>query len=212
MSGKFEAVLWDFGGVILSSPFDAFTKYEAEIGLPQGFIRQLNSRDPDNNAWAKLERSEVTLDEFCKLFEAEARALGGELSGRKVVSLLSGEVRPEMVAALRNVAARYKTACLTNNVRHSTRAPGKQTQINEIMKIFGVVVESSKVGVRKPEPAFYAQACAMLEIEPSQAVFLDDLGVNLKPARAMGMATIKVEHPEQALAELEELLGHSVRD
>ncbi|MCA8929139.1 MAG: HAD-IA family hydrolase [Alphaproteobacteria bacterium] len=211
MPGPFSAVLWDFGGVILSSPFDAFARYEAEIGLPDGFIRRLNATNPDDNAWAKLERSDVSLDEFCNLFEAEARAAGGELSGHKVISLLAGEVRPDMVAALRTVAARYKTACLTNNVKTSTRTPEKQAEIDRIMGIFGVVVESSKVGVRKPEPAFYAKACAMLEIEPHQAIFLDDLGVNLKPARAMGMATIKVASPAQALGELEILLGHPVR-
>lgn len=211
MPGPYSAVLWDFGGVILSSPFDAFASYEAEAGLPEGFIRRLNATNPHDNAWARLERSDVSVEEFCKLFEAEARAAGGELSGRKVISLLSGEVRPEMVAALRNVAARYKTACLTNNVRTSTRSPEKQAEIDEIMRIFGVVVESSKVGVRKPEPAFYEQACAMLQIEPQQAIFLDDLGINLKPAREMGMATIKVESPGQALDALEGLLGHSVR-
>jgi len=211
MPGPFSAVLWDFGGVILSSPFEAFAQYEAEAGLPAGFIRRLNTTNPHDNAWAKLERADVSLDAFCDLFEAEARAAGGELSGRKVISLLAGEVRPEMVAALRNVADRYKTACLTNNVKSSTRTPAKQAEIDEIMKIFGVVVESSKVGVRKPEPEFYRQACAMLEIEPQQAIFLDDLGINLKPARAMGMATIKVTSPAQALAELEGLLGHSVR-
>jgi putative hydrolase of the HAD superfamily len=212
MNRKFEAVLWDFGGVILSSPFDAFAQYEEETGLTPGFIRQLNARNPNANAWAKLERSEVSVEEFCRLFEAEALALGGTLSGERVISLLSGEVRPEMVAALRNVASRYKTACLTNNVRHSARTPEKQAQIDEIMAIFGAVIESSKVGVRKPEPTFYERACQILEIKPSQAVFLDDLGVNLKPARAMGMATIKVENPAEALSELEALLGHSVRD
>jgi putative hydrolase of the HAD superfamily len=212
MPGPFSAVLWDFGGVILSSPFDAFAEYEADIGLPPGFIRQLNARNPHDNAWAKLERADVSTDEFCRLFEAEALAAGGELSGKKVISLLSGEVRPEMVAALRNVAARYKTACLTNNVKASTRPRHKQARIDEIMTIFGVVVESSKVGVRKPEPEFYRKACAMLEIEPSQAIFLDDLGINLKPAREMGMATIKVTSAAQALDDLEALLGHSVRD
>ena len=167
MPGPFSAVLWDFGGVILTSPFDAFAEYEAEIGLPQGFIRRLNATNPHDNAWARLERSDVSLEEFCNLFEAEARAAGGDLSGRKVVSLLAGEVRPEMVAALRNVAARYKTACLTNNVKTSTRTPEKQAEIDEIMKIFGVVVESSKVGVRKPEPAFYEKACATLRARPA---------------------------------------------
>ena len=211
MQEPFKAVLWDFGGVILSSPFDAFAAYEREIGLPAGFIRGLNTRNPHHNAWAKFERSEVSPEEFCRLFEAEARAAGGELQGERIIACLSGDIRPNMVAALRNVASRYKTACLTNNVKGAKRAPEKQAAISEIMTIFDEVVESSKVGVRKPEPAFYEHACAALQIEPSQAVFLDDLGINLKPARAMGMATIKVGDPEQALDELEALLGHSVR-
>lgn len=211
MTQQFKAVLWDFGGVVLSSPFDAFAEYEREIGLPAGFIRGLNTTNPDTNAWARFERSEISPEEFCRLFEAEARAAGGELQGERIIACLSGEVRPAMVAALRNVASKYKTACLTNNVKGAKRAPEKQSAIADIMTIFDEVVESSKVGVRKPEPAFYAHACKALAIEPAQAIFLDDLGINLKPARAMGMATIKVGDPEQALDELEFLLGHSVR-
>lgn len=211
MNQEFKAVLWDFGGVILSSPFDAFAEYEREIGLPAGFIRSLNTKNPHSNAWARFERSEVSPEEFCRLFEEEARAAGGDLQGERIIACLSGEVRPNMVAALRNVASRYKTACLTNNVKGAKRSPDKQSAIADIMTIFDEVVESSKVGVRKPEPAFYEHACKALAIEPAQAVFLDDLGINLKPARAMGMATIKVGDPEQALDELEALLGHTVR-
>jgi putative hydrolase of the HAD superfamily len=211
MTQEFDAVLWDFGGVILSSPFDAFAEYEREIGLPAGFIRGLNTTNPHTNAWARFERSEIPPEEFCRAFEAEARAAGGELQGERIIACLSGEVRPNMVAALRKVASRYKTACLTNNVKGAKRSPEKQSAVAEIMAIFDAVVESSKVGVRKPEPAFYRHACEILEIEPHRAIFLDDLGINLKPAREMGMATIKVGDPEQALDELEALLGHSVR-
>lgn len=211
MPGPFQAVLWDFGGVILSSPFDAFAEYEREIGLPSGFIRGLNTRNPHTNAWARFERSDISPEEFCHAFEAEARAAGGELQGERIIACLSGDIRPNMVTALRNVAARYKTACLTNNVKGAKRSPEKQSAVAEIMSIFDQVVESSKVGVRKPEPAFYEHACRALEIEPAQAIFLDDLGINLKPARAMGMATIKVGDPERALDELEALLGHTVR-
>ena len=207
-----RAVFWDFGGVILDSPFDAFRRYEEERGLPADFIRRLNTTNPDSNAWAKLERSEVEIDAFCELFEAEARAAGHELDGRAVVGLLAGEVRPEMVAALRAVkAAGYKTACLTNNVRTITRTPEKARQVAEIMALFDAVVESSKVGVRKPEPRFYEIACEMLGVSPPEVVFLDDLGINLKPARALGMRTIKVSTPEQALGELEAVLGRPVR-
>ena len=206
-----RAVLWDFGGVILESPFDAFRRHEEEQGLPRDFIRRLNAADPDRNAWARFERSEIDLDAFCELFEAEARAAGHPLDARAVVRLLAGEVRPEMVAALRNVKARYKTACLTNNVRAARRPPEKERQVAEVMALFDLVVESSKVGVRKPEPRFYEIACEMLGVRPEEAVFLDDLGVNLKPARAMGMRTIKVGTPAQALDELEAVLGHPVR-
>ncbi len=214
--GEIKAVLWDFGGVILTSPFAAFRRYEDENGLPRDFIRGLNARNPDDNAWARLERSEVDIDGFCALFEAESRAAGHAVSGADVLKLLAGEVRPEMVAALRAVAPAYKTACLTNNARLGdgpgmARTPAKARAIAEIMTIFDAVIESSAVGVRKPEPRFYEIACERLDIRPAEAVFLDDLGINLKPARAMGMQTIKVGEPAQAIADLEAVLGLSLR-
>lgn len=207
-----RAVLWDFGGVFTTSPFDAFTRYEAETGLPKDFIRSLNSRNPHDNAWAKMERSDIDMDGFCALFESEAKAAGHALDARQVLALLSGEVRPEMVAALKKITPRYKTVCLTNNIR-SGRGPGmasdkaKAAAIGEIMSLFDTVIESSKIGVRKPEPEFYRKACEALDVAPAEAVFLDDLGINLKPAKAMGMTTIKVTAPGQALRELEAVLG-----
>jgi putative hydrolase of the HAD superfamily len=201
-----RAVLWDFGGVILTSPFDAFEAYEKEVGLPAGTIRRINATDPHANAWARLERSELDPAGFAAAFEAEARSLGAELSGRRVLELLAGEIRPEMVEALRRVAeAGYRTACLTNNIADGD-APARP-DIADVMVMFDVVVESSKIGVRKPEPRFYELACAALDVAPDECVFLDDLGVNLKPARAMGMTTIKVDGPEQALRELADVLG-----
>jgi len=214
--GAIRAVLWDFGGVILSSPFEAFNAYEAARGLPKDFIRGVNARNPHDNAWARLERGDVTADAFAALFEAESRALGHAINGHDVLALLSGEVRPEMVAVLRRLKGRYKLACLTNNVRHGdgpgmARSPETAAAIAEIMALFDQVVESSKAGVRKPEPRFYEIACELLQIKPVEAVFLDDLGINLKPAAAMGMRTIKVGAPAQAIAELEAALGHPVR-
>ncbi len=216
MGSEIRAVLWDFGGVILSSPFEAFNRYEAEQGLPRDFIRRLNATNPDDNAWAKLERGAVDLDEFCRLFEAEATAQGFALSAPAILSRLSGDVRPAMVQALKSVRARYKTACLTNNVRSGdgpgmARSPERALEIAEIMKLFDHVVESSRIGVRKPEPQFYQIACDLLAIAPEEAVFLDDLGINLKPAKAMGMRTIKVSSADQAIADLEAVLGHSLR-
>ena len=220
-----RAVLFDFGGVILSSPFEAFARYEADLGLPPDTIRTINATNPDTNAWARLERSEVDIDGFVDAFDREAAALGFELDGRAVLSLLAGDLRPEMARAIEVIdEAGLLLGLLTNNVAglgvvgHGTPRPaagdharsGNPT-IDAVLARFDVVVESSKVGVRKPDPAFYARACEGLDIEPSEAVFLDDLGVNLKPARAMGMRTIKVIDPTVALAELETVLGIDLR-
>jgi putative hydrolase of the HAD superfamily len=203
-----RAVLFDVGGVIITSPFESFSRYEAEHGLPDGFIRKLNSTNPDTNAWAHLERGDVRFDEFCELFEAEARAAGGELKARDVMECLAGEVRPAMLEAVRRCHERLKTAMVTNN----WRAEDEGGRLDSLLPLFDVVIESSKAGVRKPDPRFYEMACAQLEIEASEAVFLDDLGINLKPARAMGMTTIKVTDPDVALAELESAVGFALRE
>ena len=199
-----QAVLWDFGGVILSSPFEAFNTYEAQKGLPTDLIRRVNSTNPHTNAWALLERNDISPHEFDQLFATESEALGHRVPGADVLALLSGEVRPRMVQALDTVkAAGFKIACLTNNVV-STEEPAteRQAQVRTIMHKFDHVVESSKVGCRKPEPRFYEIACELLNVSPNECVFLDDLGINLKPAAAMGMRTIKVVNPDDALAEL----------
>jgi putative hydrolase of the HAD superfamily len=199
-----RAVLWDFGGVILSSPFQAFNHYEEAHGLPRDFIRTVNATDPHDNAWARLERTEIDADAFDRAFAEESAALGHRVPGADVLSLLAGEVRPEMVDALDAViAAGLRTACLTNNVVGADPRP----DVDAVMARFDVVVESSKVGVRKPEPRFYEIACERLDVPPPACVFLDDLGVNLKPAAAMGMRTIKVVEPAPAITELEQILG-----
>ncbi|HEX5265816.1 MAG TPA: HAD-IA family hydrolase [Acidimicrobiales bacterium] len=209
-----RAALFDFGGVILSSPFEAFARYEQAHGLAPGFIRGLNATNPDANAWAHLERGDVGFDEFCELFEKEAEAAGGSLDARDVMALLGGELRPAMVEAVRTCRTRLKTACLTNNFVSDASGGGRNRDRDDrlgVLDLFDVVVESSKVGVRKPDPRFYEIACDLLEIAPPEAVFLDDLGVNLKPARALGMHTIKVDDPDVALAELEAVVGFPVR-
>jgi putative hydrolase of the HAD superfamily len=199
-----QAVLWDFGGVILSSPFEAFNAYEAQKELPTDLIRRVNSTNPHTNAWALLERNDISPQEFDQLFATESEALGHRVPGADVLALLSGEIRPRMVQALDTVkAAGFKIACLTNNVV-STEEPAteRQAEVRSIMYKFDHVVESSKVGCRKPEPRFYEIACELLNVSPNECVFLDDLGINLKPAAAMGMRTIKVVNPDDALAEL----------
>ena len=205
-----KAALFDFGGVILSSPFEAFADYEREQGLPDGIIRTVNATNPDTNAWARLERSEVDVDGFCELFEAEARALGHDLDARAVIGLLAGRLRPAMVEAVRRCGERLATGLLTNNFVVGGHID-REGEMAEVMALFDVVIESSKVGVRKPDPRFYEIACEALSIDPAEAVFLDDLGVNLKPARAMGMRTIKVVDADQALRDLESVVGFPLR-
>ncbi len=206
---EIRAVLWDFGGVILSSPFEAFNHYETARGLPIDHIRRVNATNPDANAWALLERNDVTPAQFDDLFAAESAALGHRVPGADVLALLSGEVRPQMVAALDVViAAGYRTACLTNNVVSTSSDPSpRHLEVAAIMARFDHVVESSKVGCRKPEPRFYEIACELVGVGPDECIFLDDLGINLKPAAAMGMRTIKVGDPAIALNELSGHLG-----
>ncbi len=207
-----KAVLWDFGGVLTTSPFEAFNRFERRHNLPENFLRRVNATNPDNNAWARFERSEITLQEFDRQFEEETRRAGYPVQGMSVLPLLSGELRPQMVEALRRCSLHFRTACLTNNVRtekdaKTPQSGGGNRAVQEVMALFDLVLESSKVGLRKPDPRFYEMACTLLEITPGDAVYLDDLGINLKPARAMGMATIKVTEPGAALRQLEDLVG-----
>jgi putative hydrolase of the HAD superfamily len=197
--------MFDFGGVISSSPFEAFAHLEAERGLPTDFIRTVNATNPDTNAWARLERGDVDLETFGSMWSDEARALGHELDGRLVLERLAGEIRPQMVEAIRSCGVKYKTACLTNNF---TRAEAiLSEEVAAVYRLFDAILESRVLGVRKPDPRFYELACEALDVQPEECVFLDDLGVNLKPARALGMRTIKVSDPEVALTELGELVG-----
>ena len=200
-----EAVIWDFGGVLTTSPFEAFARFEAERGLPADIIRRTNAANHLENAWAKFERAEIELEAFDRRFAAESLALGAEVRGREILPLLSGDLRPEMVEALRRVKAKFKTGCITNNLPANAigSASGRTLYIAEVMALFDHVIESAKTGIRKPDPRIYEMMCEALAVKPEACVYLDDLGVNLKPARAMGMTTIKVESGPQAIAELE---------
>jgi putative hydrolase of the HAD superfamily len=210
-----KAVLFDFGGVLTTSPFEAFDRYERENDYPRGFIRRINATNPDHNAWARLERAEIGMQEFDRLFDAEATAAGRSLPGRHVLELLAGDLRADMVQALRICHQRFRTACLTNNFVRGTAA-GASTPIpprhgTEVLSLFHVIVESSRLGIRKPQPEFYKHALSEVGVTAGEAVFLDDLGVNLKPARELGMQTIKVVTSEQAITELEAVLGLDLR-
>jgi putative hydrolase of the HAD superfamily len=201
-----KAVLFDLGGVLTTGPFEGFANYEREADLPPGLIRTINSTNPDSNAWARFERGEVDFAGFCDLFEAEGRVLGHEVDAKLVMAAMRGEPRPEMVEAVRFCKEHFKTAALTNNFV-SEPAERRGETLGLFGELFDVVIESSRVGVRKPDPRFYEIALEALGVQASEAVFLDDLGINLKTARQMGMQTIKVVNGHQAIAELYALLG-----
>ena len=208
-----EAVIWDFGGVFTTSPFEAFNRYEASRGLPRDLIRTINATNPHENAWALFERAEIDAGGFDSIFAAEAKALGHDVRGAEVLPLLSGEVRPRVVAALKACKARFKVGCITNNMASAghgagmASTTGKAAQIAEIMGLFDAVIESSKVGVRKPDPRIYLMMCDLLAVKPEACVYLDDLGINCKPAAALGMSAIKVTTEEQAMTALSALTG-----
>jgi putative hydrolase of the HAD superfamily len=203
-----EAVIWDFGGVITASPFEAFNRFEAERGLPRDFIRQVNALNPHANAWARFERNEVEVGEFDRLFRLESRALGHEVSGAEVVGRLSGAVRPRMVAALLACKARFKVGCITNVfVREAGEGDPMPRELAEVFALFDEVIESAKTGLRKPDPRIYLLMCERLQVNPQACVYLDDLGVNCKPAAQLGMNAIKVVDPDQALADLARATG-----
>ncbi|WP_342735839.1 HAD-IA family hydrolase [Bradyrhizobium sp. B117] len=204
-----EAVIFDFGGVLTSSPFEAFTRFETERGLPADIIRRTNAANHLENAWAKFERAEVDIDTFDALFAEESRALGAEVRGRDVLPLLQGDLRPEMVEALKRIKAQFKTGCITNNLPANAigSMTGRSLYIAEVMVLFDHVIESAKIGLRKPDPRIYQLMVETLKVDPKTCVYLDDLGVNLKPAREMGMTTIKVTSGAQAIRELEAATG-----
>ena len=209
-----EAVIWDFGGVFTTSPFEAFNRYEAGQGLPKDLIRKINSTNPDTNAWALFERNEVDTARFDTLFLAESTALGHPVRGADVLPLLNGALRPAMVAALRACKDRFKVGCITNNVV-SMHSPGQDAgqraagAMAQVMPLFDAIIESSKAGVRKPDPKIYLMMCEHLAVRPDVCVYLDDLGINCKPAAALGMKAIKVVDVHQTLAELSALTGLS---
>ncbi len=209
----FEAVIWDFGGVFTSSPFEAFNRYELEHGLPRDFIRTVNAKNPEHNAWALFERSQIDAAAFDLKFAEEAEALGHALRGRDVLPLLSGDVRPGMVWALRTCkGAGLKVGCITNNVMTGEGAGmassrEKAAEVAAVMALFDQVIESAKVGVRKPDPRIYQMMVERLAVEPAACVYLDDLGINCKPAAALGMTAVKVVDEPQALADLSRLTG-----
>ena len=171
----YKAVLWDFGGVLTTSPFESFNRFEIERNLPKDFIRSINATNPETNAWAQLESSEISIEEFDDKFAQEAAARGHEVRGQEVLTLLSGQIRPEMVKALEIIKQTLKVGCITNNVKSAGEGPGmantteRATEVANVMALFDTIIESSKTGIRKPDPKIYEIACEEMGIQPNDA-------------------------------------------
>ena len=211
-NNRFSSIFWDFGGVITSSPFEAFNSFEEDNNIPKDFIRKVNSINPDANAWAQLEQSKISLEEFDSLFAMESKKLGKEIKGSEVLLLLQGEIRPKIVQAIKKFKSLgFLQACLTNNFdsedRDVSALDDKNEKRIEIMQLFDFIIESKKVGVRKPNNKFYELALSETKVVPEKTIFLDDLGINLKPARKLNISTIKVFSEQQAINELTNLTG-----
>ena len=207
-----EAVIWDFGGVFTGSPFEAFNAFEARRGLPRDFIRTVNATNPLANAWALFESARTDAAGFDRLFLEESTALGHPVNGAEVLPLLSGALRPRMVQALDACKRRFKVGCITNNMAQGhgpgmAAGPEAASRAGEVMALFDVVIESSKVGVRKPDPAIYVMMCDALQVAGADCIYLDDLGINCKGAAQVGMKAIKVVSEAQALSDLERATG-----
>jgi putative hydrolase of the HAD superfamily len=215
---KFEAVLFDLGGVVLGSPLHAIADYERELGIPANFVNRVVASTAPTGGWARLERGEISMEEFFTVFEEDCRAAGQEISAREMMSRMNAATQPRsnMLQALDRLRrAEFRLAAITNNwvvQDEAEQAPPAETGALGLESLFDVFVESSVEGLRKPDPRIYTLACDRLGVSPEFCIFLDDIGSNLKTAREMGIATIKVETPEAALRELEllvelELLG-----
>jgi putative hydrolase of the HAD superfamily len=202
-----RAVIFDLGGVVLGSPLHAIALFERERGIPEGFVNQRVAAGGAQGAWARLERGELSMETFYPRFEAECRSAGQDLDARAMFAQMAeaSQPRSSMLEAIRRIRDNgLRAAALTNNWIAET----EPTRVLE--PHFDVFIESSVVGLRKPDPRIYELACDRLGVRPAEAAFLDDIGGNLKAARALGMTTIKVVEPASALRELETVLGFAL--
>ena len=207
-----RAVIFDLGGVVLGSPLHAIAAYERDQGLPPNAINHVVASTAPHGAWSRLERGEISMLDFFDAFEQDCAKAGWTISARDMMERI-GETsipRPSMLEAIRRIRIQgLRVAALTNNWAPEGEVA---TDGNPLLPLFDVFLESSVEGLRKPDPRIYDLVCERLGVAPEEAVFLDDIGANLKPARAMGMTTLKVETPEASLEELAEILGFPLGD
>ena len=208
-----RAVIFDIGGVIQESPLDFLREYELRNDLPEGFIAGIvgNYAARPDGAWQRLERGELLLDEFCRIFDSEIANLGYPVSTAAMMLEMADYVaiRPRMIEAVRRIRTHgMKTAALTNNWLMEE----KDDEREALKSRFDAFIESSRTGLRKPDPRIYELTCEALGVLPGEAAFLDDIGANLKTAARLGMLAIKVTDPDAALRELGEAIGIDLVD
>lgn len=201
-----EGVIFDLGGVVLESPLPAIAAFEADTGIPPRFIARLVLEGGDDGPWAQLERGELSPALFATAFSAQGDAAGHRVDAVALLRVIASTAVPRqtmVTAIVRLRAAGLRVGALTN----IWPMPDRAADLDAVKRSFDAVVESCLVRMRKPEPRIYELACRTLNVVPDRTIFLDDLGGNLKPARALGMTTVKVSEPTAALAELGRLTG-----
>ena len=207
---KIKTIIFDFGGVITNSPIEGFKNLEKTHGYSKGLITGINMNNPDNNAWARSERGEIEIDTFLSQFEQEALEIGHDINADEILIQLYGSPRPIMIKKIISLSKsnKYKLICLTNVLKGIEKFMPKEREevVNNIMSYFDKIYESYKIGMRKPEARIYEYIIKDLEINPKETIFLDDLGMNLKTARQLGINTIKVVDPIDAIKTLDQFI------
>ena len=205
-----KTIIFDFGGVITNSPIDGFKLLEEKHGYDKGIITNINMNNPDNNAWAKSERGEIDISTFLNEFEKEALLIGQRINAKEILQQLYGSLRENMINKIKLLSnsKKYKLICLTNVLKGvDIFTPKERVEaVKNVMSYFDIIYESYKLNMRKPEARIYKYILKELNIEPKETVFLDDLGMNLKSARQLGINTIKVIDPDDAIYELDQIL------
>ena len=203
-----QTIIFDFGGVITDSPIEGFKKLEKSYGISKGVISSIVMTNPDNNAWAKSERGEIDIQTFIEEFNLEAKKLGYNLNAKEILKQLYGPLRPLMVEKIASLSKNYQLICLTNVLKgvHVFSPKERKKEVDHVLSFFDKIYESCEIGMRKPEKRIYRYLLDDLKIKPENSVFLDDLGMNLKTAKLLGINTIKVIDPIAALRELNNYL------
>lgn len=205
-----KTIIFDFGGVITNSPIEGFKLLEEKHGYDKGIITNINMNNPDNNAWAKSERGEIDINTFLEEFEKEALSIGQKINAKEILQQLYGSLRKNMINKIKllSTSKKYKLICLTNVLKGvDIFTPKERVEaVKDVMSYFDIIYESYKLNMRKPEARIYQYILKELNIEPQETVFLDDLGMNLKSARQLGINTIKVIEPNDAIYELDQIL------